>query len=200
MDATVKQDSSKSVLFQPVLKANPTFHSCIITTNVSLRIWRNNGKMFVQQMGRIQQLLDFLQQKPLAPTYILPALQAEYNYTSYKPLVVTATQLLRREPTLHQMSSLSRCTKRSLLPFLGDTLNWLTGTATTKDVRSIKNRVRQLIATQHQQQETLVHIISVKVQNEWLFCCNNNPNNPMLLLLDNSDSLSIVEQLLQGPV
>ena len=31
----------------------------------------------------------------------------------------------------------------------------------TKDVRSIKNRVNQLIATQHQQQETLVHIISV---------------------------------------
>ena len=28
---------------------------------------------------------------------------------------------------------------------------------------------------------------------------NNNPNDPMLLLLDNSDSPSIVEQLLQGP-
>ena len=35
------------------------------------------------------------------------------------------------------------------------------GTATTKDVNSIKNRVYQLIATQHTQQETLVHIISV---------------------------------------
>ena len=35
------------------------------------------------------------------------------------------------------------------------------GTATTKDVNSIKNRVNQLIAMQHTQQETLVHIISV---------------------------------------
>ena len=35
------------------------------------------------------------------------------------------------------------------------------GTATTKDVRSIKYRVNQLIAMQHQQQESLVHIISV---------------------------------------
>ena len=33
--------------------------------------------------------------------------------------------------------------------------------ATNKDVNSIKNRVNQLIATQHKEQETLVHIISV---------------------------------------
>ena len=31
----------------------------------------------------------------------------------------------------------------------------------TKDVKSIKNRVNQLIATQHQQQVTLVHVISI---------------------------------------
>ena len=34
-------------------------------------------------------------------------------------------------------------------------------TATTKDVSSIMNRVNQLIAMQHKQKETLVHIISV---------------------------------------
>ena len=51
--------------------------------------------------------------------------------------------------------------RRSLLPFLGDTLSWLTGTATTKNVNSIKTRINQLIATQHNQQETLVHVISI---------------------------------------
>ena len=50
---------------------------------------------------------------------------------------------------------------RNLLPFLGDAQSWPTRTAKTKDVRSMKNRVNQLIVTQHQQQETLVHIISV---------------------------------------
>ena len=35
------------------------------------------------------------------------------------------------------------------------------GTATARDVSSIKKRVNQLIATQHKQQETLVHMISV---------------------------------------
>ena len=113
-----------------------------------------------------QQLLNSLQQKPLAPTYILSALQAELAnldsiYTSYKPLILTATQLVRRKPTFDGVSPFNRCTKRSLLPFLGDALSWLTGTATTKDVRSIRNKVNQLIAMQHQQQETLIHIISV---------------------------------------
>ena len=122
--------------------------------------------MFAKQMGRTQQLLNSLQQKPLALTYMISALQVELTnldciYTSYKPLILTATQHLRREPTFDGVSPFNRCTSRSLLPFLGDALSWLMGTATTKDVNSIKNRVNQLIATQHKQQETLVHIISV---------------------------------------
>ena len=122
--------------------------------------------MFINQMGRAQQLLNSLQQKPLAPTYMISALQVELTnldsiYTSYKPLIFTATQLLKREPTFSGISSFSRCIRRSLLPFLGDSLSWLMGTATTKDVSSIKNRVNQLIAMQCNQQETLVHIISV---------------------------------------
>ena len=97
---------------------------------------------------------------------LLSALQAELVnldsiYTSYKPLTLKATQMLRREPTFDGMSTFNRCAKRSLLPFLGDALSWLTRTARTKDVRSIKNRVNQLIMMQHQQQETLVHFISI---------------------------------------
>ena len=166
VSATVKQETQESVLFQPVMKAYPTHHSWIITTLVPLGNLEKQWKMFVHQMGRMQQLLNSLWQKSLAPTYILSALQAElasldYIYTSYKPLIVTATQLLRRETTFDVMSTFSKCTKRSLLPFLGDELSWLTETATTKDVRSVKNRVNQLIAMQHQQQETLVDIISI---------------------------------------
>ena len=94
------------------------------------------------------------------------ALQAELTnlegiFTSYKPLILTATKFLSREPTFHAVSPSKRHTRRSLLPFLGDALSRLTGTATTKDVSSIKYRVNQLIAMQHKQQETLVHIISV---------------------------------------
>ena len=105
-------------------------------------------------MKRTQQLLNSLQQKPMAPTYIISALQAELTnidsfYTSYKHIILTATQLLRREPTFNGLSPFNRCTRRSLLPFLGDALSRLTRTSKTKDVRSIKNRVNQLIAMQH---------------------------------------------------
>ena len=98
--------------------------------------------------------------------YILSALQVELAnvdsiYTSYKPLILTATQLLRRELSFDGVSHLNIHIKRSLLPFLGDALGWLTETATTKDVRSIKNRVNHLIVMPHQQQEILVHIISI---------------------------------------
>ena len=77
-------------------------------------------------------------------------------HTCYKPLILTATQILKREPSFNGMSLLNRCTKRSLLPFLGDALIWLTRTAMTKDVRDIKSRVNQLTETQTHQQDTLV--------------------------------------------
>ena len=51
--------------------------------------------------------------------------------------------------------------KRSLLPFLGTALSWLTGTATTKDICSIRTRINQLITTQSSQCDTLVHIVSI---------------------------------------
>ena len=123
-------------------------------------------EMFVQQKARSQQLLNSLQWKSLARSYLLSTLKAELAnlviiYTSYKPLILTATQQLKREPSFNGMSSLSKCTKRSLLPFLGDTLSLFTRTAMTKDIRDIKRRINQPIETQAQQQDTLVHVILI---------------------------------------
>ena len=123
--------------------------------------------MFIQQKARSQQLPNSLQQKPLAPNYLLSALQAELRnldsfYTSYKPLILTVTPLLKRKTSFNGLAPLCKHAKRSLLPFLGDALSWLTGTAMTRDVRDIKTRVNQLIETQTQQQETLVHHFDTK--------------------------------------
>ena len=77
-------------------------------------------------------------------------------YNSGKTTIISAIKLLQsNQPQTHI------CHRRSLLPFLGDALSWLIGTATTKDIHSIKTRINQLIATQVSQQETLVHIISI---------------------------------------
>ena len=65
------------------------------------------------------------------------------------------------DPSFDGNSNYNKCVRRSLLPFLGNALSWLTGTTTTKDVNSIKKRVNQLIATQSTQQGAMVHIVSI---------------------------------------
>ena len=65
------------------------------------------------------------------------------------------------DPSFDGNSNCNKCVKRSLLPFLGSTLSWLTGTATSKDVNNIKKRVNQLIAKQSTQQEAVIHIVSI---------------------------------------
>ena len=82
-------------------------------------------------------------------------------YDSCRPNIISWINLLNTDPSFNgHINSNAHC-KRSLLPFLGDALRWLTGTATTKDVNSIKQCVNQLTETQSTQQETLVHIVSI---------------------------------------
>ena len=77
-------------------------------------------------------------------------------YNSGKTTITSAIKLLQsNQPQTHIHH------RRSLLPFLGDALSWLTGIAMTKDIHSIKTRINQLIATQASQHKTLVHIISI---------------------------------------
>ena len=166
INTTTTWESRESVLFQPVLKVYPTCHSWIITAHVSLGNLEKQWRMFIMQMDKTQQLLKSLLQKPLAPTHLLSPLEEELTnlesiHISYKPLILAATQLLKKEPSCDGVSVSTRCTWRSLLPFLGNALSWLTGTAMTKDVTSIKQKVNQLISTQYSQQETLVHVISI---------------------------------------
>ena len=151
----------ESVIFQPALQAYPTRHSWIITTHVSLGILECHWKLFTRQLTRTQQFLRSLDQHPLAPTQLLATLQLELSniqdiYKSSETTITSAIQLLN----YNQLQTQAWC-RRSLLPFLGDALSWLTGTATTKDIHSIKTRINQLIATQTSQCNTMVHIVSI---------------------------------------
>ena len=85
----------------------------------------------------------------------------EDMYNSCKTTIISAIDLLHTNPSFDGQSQSHIHHRRSFLPFLGDALRWLTGTATTKDVNSIKTRIDQLIVTQSSQQETLVHVISI---------------------------------------
>ena len=124
-------ENRDSVLFQLVLKAYPTHHSWMTKAYVSLESMEKQWKLFTRQMVRTCQLLSSLLQNPLAPTQWLSALEAELNSvnsidTSYQPHIQAATQLLKKEPSFDGVSVSSKCMRRSLLPFSGDALIWLT--------------------------------------------------------------------------
>ena len=154
-----RMELGESVIFQPVLQAYPTWHSWIITAHVSLGNLECHWRTFNRQFDRTQQLFQSLDQHP--PTQLLSTLQLELSnikdiYNSGETTITSAIKLLQsNQPWTHIHW------RRSLLPFLGDDLSWLTGTAATKDIHSIKTRINQPIATQASQQETLVHIVSI---------------------------------------
>ena len=149
------------VIFQPVLQAYPTRHSWIITAHISLGNLEHHWKLFSRQLTRTKQFLQSLDQHPSVPTQLVTTLQLELSniqdiYKSSETTITSAINLL----SPNQLQTSTQC-KRSLLPFLGAALSWLTGTATTKDIHSIKTRINQLIATQTSQHNTLVHIVRI---------------------------------------
>ena len=121
----------------------------------------HHWKLFNRQLTKTQQFLRSLDQLPSAPTQLLSTLPLELSniqdiYNSGESTITSVINFLQsNQPQTH-----IHC-RRSLLPFLGDVLSWLTGTATTKDILSIKTRINQLIATQTSQHNTLVHILSI---------------------------------------
>ena len=152
--------------FQSVLQAYPTHHSWIIMAHVSLGHLEHHWKAFIRQLVRTRQLLHFLDQQPSAPTQLLSMLQVELTniediYNSCKTTIISSINSLYINPSFSRESQSHICHRRSLLPFLGDALRWLMGTATTKDINSIKTWINQLIVTQSSQQETFVHVISI---------------------------------------
>ena len=149
------------MIFQPVLQAYPTRHSWIVTTHISLGNLECHWKLFRRQITRTQQFLRSLEQHPSASMQLLATLQLELSniqdiYKSNEATIISAVNLLNS----NQLQPITRH-KRSLLPVLETALIWLTGTAMTKDICSIKARINQLIATQSSQRDTLVHIISI---------------------------------------
>ena len=66
-------------------------------------------------------------------------------YNACKTTIISAMKLLQTNPSFDGQSQPHICHRRSLLPFLGDALRWLTATATTKDINSIKTQMNQLI-------------------------------------------------------
>ena len=108
--------------------------------------------MFNRQKNIIRETISKLRNHPDDEIEPLQPLQVELDHLhnllmAYKP-VFSSTKPI--PPSGRK--------KRSLLPFLGSALKWLTGTATTKDIKHIKKQISSLIKTQENQRKTMVHI------------------------------------------
>ena len=90
------------------------------------------------------------------------------------------------DPSFDGNSNYNKHDRRTLLPFLGDALSWLTGTATSKDVYSIKKRVNQLIAAHSMQQEATVHIVSILNVTTYAAQVNRQHINIIMDKVDNT--------------
>ena len=168
------------MIFQPVLQEYPTRHSWIITAHISLGNLECHWKLFKRQLTRTQQFLKSLEQHPSASTQLLTTLQLELSniqdiYKSSKTSITSAINLLNS----NQPQTTTRH-KISLLPFLGTALSWLIGTATTKDICSIKTRINQLIATQSSQHDALVHIVSILNVTQYATQVNRHSINNLI--------------------
>ena len=81
---------------------------------------------------------------------------------AYKPVFSSTRSILQTQPSFDRKPiPPSGRKKQSLLPFLSSALKWLTGTATTEDIKHIKKQISSLIETQENQQKTMVHIVSI---------------------------------------
>ena len=180
-----RKELGESVIFQPVLQACPTCHSWIITAHVSLGNLKCHWKAFNRQLSRPQQLLHSLDQQPTVQTQLLSMLQVELSniediYNSGKTTIISAIKLLQSNPSFDRQSQTHICHRRSLLPFLGDGLSWLTGIDTTKDINSIKTQINQVIATQSSQYVTLVHILSIPNVTRYAIQFNRHSINTLM--------------------
>ena len=175
-----RMELGESVIFQPVLQAYPTRHSWIITAHILLGNLEHHWKLFNRQHARKQQLLWSLDQHQSAPIQLLSTLQLELSnikdiYTSGETTMTSAIKLLQsNQPWTH-----IHC-RRGLLPFLGDALSWLTGTATMKDIHGIKTRIKQLITAQASKHTTLVHIMSILKITRYTTKANRHSINTLM--------------------
>ena len=123
--------------------------------------------MFNRQKNIVHEMISKLRNHPDDEIEPLQPLQVELDnlhnlFMAYKPVFSSARSILQMQPSFDgkPIPPLGR-KKQSLLPFLGSALKWLTGTATTKDIKHIKRWISSLIETQENQWKTMVHIVSI---------------------------------------
>ena len=101
--------------------------------------------IFNRQKNIVHEMISKLRNHPDDTIEPLQPLQIELDnlhnlFMAYKPVFASARSILQTQPSFDEKPiPVLRRKKRSLLPFLGSALKWLTGTATTKDIKHIEH-------------------------------------------------------------
>ena len=134
----------ESVLFPPILVAYLTRHSWIISTHINLGTLNKPMHMFNRQKNIVREMISKLRNHLDDAIELLQPLQVELDnlhslFMACKPVFSSAMSILQTQPSFDRkpIPPLGR-KKWSLLPFLGSALKWLTGTATTKNIKHVK--------------------------------------------------------------
>ena len=141
----------ESVLFQPILAVYPTRHSWIISAHINLGTLSKPMHMFNRQKNIVSEMISKLGNHLDDAIEPLQPLQVELDnlhslFMAYKPVFSSTRSILQMQPSFDRKPiPPSGRKKQSLLPFLGSALKWLTGTATTKDIKHIKKQISSLI-------------------------------------------------------
>ena len=155
------------VLFQPILVVYPTRHSWIISAHINLGTLNKPVHMLNRQKNIVCEMISKLRNHPDDAIEPLQPLQIELDnlhslFMAYKPVFPSTRSILQMQPSFDgKPIPPSGRKKWSLLPFLVSALKWLTGTATTKDIKHKKKRISSLIETQENQWNTMMHIVSI---------------------------------------
>ena len=138
--------------------------------------------MFKRQKNIVCEMISKLRNHPDDAIELLQPVQVELDnlhslFMAYKPVFSSAMSILQTQPSFDgKPIPKSGRKKQGLLSFLGSALKWLTGTATTKDIKHIKKQISSLIETQENQWKTMVHIVSIlnltrdetQVNRQWI--------------------------------
>ena len=137
--------------------------------------------MFNRQKNIVREMISKLRNHLDDAIELLQPLQVELDnlhspFMAYKPVFSSTRSILQMQPSFDgKPIPPSGRKKWSLLPFLSSALKWLTGTATTKDIKHIKKRISSLLKTQENQWNTMVHIsilnltrYETQVNRQWI--------------------------------
>ena len=105
--------------------------------------------MFNRQRNIICEMISKLQNHPDDKIEPLQPLQVKLDnlhnlFMAYNPVFSPTRSILQTQPSFDgKPIPPSGQKKRSLLPFPGSALKWLTGTATTKDIKHISSLIER---------------------------------------------------------